>query len=649
VPPKIRALVIALALGLLASAIGLTLQLLPLPVAPFINRIADLNVHNSALDFASQLGLPPPAFDNVPNDNIGIITIDDATLKTGSEQWMRNFPFPRSVYGTLLKHLHAAGAKAVVFDIDFVDPSADPAQDAAFAAGLRQMPSVLAYLLNTSSGGNIGEETVAPRLRSAAAVGFTSIDTPGGYLLGQPIEIQTSGSGTNANEKLFSLAASGVQVYNRKPLDTAEIPMFEESPNAKVLLLLPPRLQSIQDAAGTESMQVAFPGRGIIHFSDAYSESVKDLSVFARGALVYIGSTAQGEFDFQTVTRPPGRVPGLFSNARLADQMMRGLYVTVAPLWLDILINLALPLLTALSFSLMRTSYAIAVGLIAMLAVSYANIYLYVEKLYWLDLIHVALAMLLGTMFVAIYRVINEGTQRRLVTNMFGMHVSPAIVKDILSQDDPKGALALKGKRVKATIFYSDIRGFTSMSETMTPEEIYGQLNEYFEEMCKIIFDYGGYVDKFIGDCVMAVFSAPYQTPEDARNAVISAVKQQDKILEMAEKWKDLGKKQFTVGMGVNTGDVVMGNLGSSSRMNYTVIGDNVNVAARLYNVAKGGEIIISETTYAECKDIVEVDELEPVAVKGKVKPIAIYNVKGLKKQSAAAPEPPGDLQPAPT
>jgi len=256
-------------------------------------------------------------------------------------------------------------------------------------------------------------------------------------------------------------------------------------------------------------------------------------------------------------------------------------------------------------------------------------------------LVHVVGAMILGTMFVAIYRVIHEGSQRRMVTNMFGMHVSPAIVADILKQDDPMAALQTKGKRVKATIFYSDIRGFTAMSETMTAEEIYTQLNEYFEEMCAIIDEYGGYVDKFIGDCVMAVFSAPYQTPDDAKNAVIAAVKQQEKILELSAKWKAEGKKEFTVGMGINTGELVMGNLGASQRMNYTVIGDNVNVAARLYNVAKGGEIIISESTYAECKDIVDVDELEPVAVKGKTQPIHIYNVKGIKTAGTPASPPP--------
>ncbi len=243
--------------------------------------------------------------------------------------------------------------------------------------------------------------------------------------------------------------------------------------------------------------------------------------------------------------------------------------------------------------------------------------------------------MLLATTFVAAYRLVGEGSARRMVTNLFGMHVSPAIVTEILKQDDPREALALHGKRVKATIFYSDIRGFTAMCETMTPEEIYEQLNEYFEEMCAIVFEHGGYVDKFIGDCVMAVFSAPYQTPDDARNAVIAAVEQQARIAQLCARWRSEGKREFTVGMGINTGDVVMGNLGASSRMNYTVIGDNVNVAARLYNVAKAGEIVISESTYAECRDAVEVEELEPVVVKGKSLPIAIYNVTALKPRES--------------
>jgi class 3 adenylate cyclase/CHASE2 domain-containing sensor protein len=633
--PRVRVLVIALLLGGLASAIGETLQLLPLGTAPFANRIADLVAHVNALDVSDKIGFGQPPYDTEPNDKLGIITIDDVTLKSGSLPWMRNFPFPRSVYGQLLAKLKAAGAKAVVFDIDFIDPSADPAQDAAFAAGLRQVPTVLAYTINTTTGSNIGEESVAPTLKPfTAAVGYSSVDFPGGYLLGQPPRIDTEGTGAHANEHLFSLAAAAVQTFNRKPLDFSAMPMFDEGGGNDVLLLLPPLIQAHQDlSTGTETQSVAFPGRGIISFGSAFTETAADLRPFANGALIYIGSTAAGTFDFSTTTRK--KTPGLYINARLADQMMRGNYMHVAPIWLDILLAVLLPLLSALGFTFMRTSFAIVTSVVATLIYAYVNLFFFIKDLYWFDLVHVVLAMLLGTMFVAIYRVLYEGSQKRMVTNLFGMHVSPAIVSDILSQEDPKNALALTGKRVKATIFYSDIRGFTAMSETMTPEEIYGQLNEYFEEMCNIIFEYDGYVDKFIGDCVMAVFSAPYQTPDDARNAVISAVKQQQKILELSKRWQAEGKREFTVGMGVNTGDVVMGNLGASSRMNYTVIGDNVNVAARLYNVAKGGEIIISETTYEECKDIVDVDELEPVAVKGKVAPIKIYNVKGLKGEAA--------------
>src|SRR5581483_3112840 len=160
---------------------------------------------------------------------------------------------------------------------------------------------------------------------------------------------------------------------------------------------------------------------------------------------------------------------------------------------------------------------------------------------------------------------------------------------------------------------------------------IYDQLNEYFEAMCAVIFKYGGYVDKFIGDCIMVAFSAPVQTPDDARKAVDAALEQQRVIGELGERWRKEGKEPFTVGMGINTGEVVMGNLGASSRMNYTVIGDDVNIAARLYNVAKGGEIIISETTYAQVRTLVDAEEMEPVSVKGKSAPLRVYKVLRLK------------------
>jgi adenylate cyclase len=629
---RLRALVVALVLGAVASAAGAILTALPLATLPALNRIADLFVHVGSLDGAARLGLGKPAYDNAPNPDLAIVTIDDAAFKK------LGFPFPRSLYATLLHNLRAAGAKTVAFDIEFLEPSKLPAQDAAFASALRGIPSVLAYPIDTTSTGRIGEELPYPALASAArAVGYLSVDSPGGFVIGQPMEIATAATGEHANERLLSLAAAAVTTFRGSPLDLGAIPTDADGR----MLLLPPKLAHHQDlASGADVQTQAFAGRGTMSFADAITSSPRDLRAFAGGALVFVGATAQGAFDFST-TAGRGRIPGLFVNARLADQLMRGYYLRPAPLALDIALVVFLPLLSVLGFTTMRTAYAIVAAVGATLAYAYFNLWLFVDRLYWLDLVHVVLAMLLGTLFVAVYRTIYEGSQRRMVTNLFGMHVSPAVVSEILAHDDPREALALRGKRVTATIFYSDIRGFTAMSETMTPEEIYAQLNEYFEAMCEIIFAYGGYVDKFIGDCVMAVFSAPYQTPADARNAVICAVKQQERIRELSDRWRAEGKREFSVGMGLNTGQVVMGNLGASSRMNYTVIGDDVNVAARLYNVAKGGEIIISETTYALCRDAVAVEALEPVAVKGKSRPIAIYRVTALLPHGPPPASPP--------
>jgi adenylate cyclase len=299
-------------------------------------------------------------------------------------------------------------------------------------------------------------------------------------------------------------------------------------------------------------------------------------------------------------------------------------------------VTLIVVLAFAIGFLVTQLRATLGVALAVALAFVYTAfaVCFYAYTLHWIDLIHVDGAIILSALFVALYRTITEGADKRVIKEMFGKHVSPALVERMLSHDDPLKALDLSGKRAKVTIFYSDIRGFTAMSEKMTPEQIYGQLNEYFEEMCKIVFEHGGYVDKFIGDCLMAVFSAPDPRPGniDAIEAVEAAVRQQERIIEMMAEWSTVGRQIFTVGMGLNTDEVVMGNLGSSDRLNYTVIGDGVNTAARLYNVAKGGQTIISEHTYNEVKDHFIVNELTPVSVKGKVLPLRNFEVVGRLK-----------------
>jgi adenylate cyclase len=175
---------------------------------------------------------------------------------------------------------------------------------------------------------------------------------------------------------------------------------------------------------------------------------------------------------------------------------------------------------------------------------------------------------------------------------------------------------------------FTDIRGFTSMSEKMTPDEIASLMSEYFEEMVDIIFEYGGTLDKFIGDAIMALWGAPIAHPDDADKAVQAAIAMQKAVAELNEHWKKEKRPTINIGIGINHGDVFAGNIGSHRRLEYTVLGDAVNTASRLCSKAGGGEIIISPALYDILADKPPVEKLEPLALKGKAQPMPVLRVK---------------------
>jgi class 3 adenylate cyclase/CHASE2 domain-containing sensor protein len=650
---RLRILGVAMALSVAAALAGVALYLLPPTVASSANRIADFVVLNEAKAWIDDTPVTAGAFRfpdrDDENEQLRLVEIDEPSLNPPNDPrnpGLGQFPWHRALYGKLLRRLHAAGAKLVTFDIDFVDPSPDPADDAAFGAGMRLQPTILGLQLVTTSRGVLGVQPPPPALATVAAgLGSTTVDNPGGWLTGQPLVI-TARDARGRTSAYPSLAAATVAAYLRRGVVAVDgwharlgdrtIPLDGDG----VMLLLPFKVHERLDIgnAGTRGGPTARAGTAIQsagffqHFSFVDVLELDDASLrgLAGGKIVVIGPTAQALGDY--FLTPNGRYPGVFANLRFMDQLLRGHFIARVPPWLDLALIVLLPLLIGFAGTQLRPSAGIAIAAAAVVLYSLGVIALYGYTLHWMNLLHVDAAMILAALFVALYRTITEGSDKRVIKEMFGKHVSPAIVDQMLAHDDPLKALDLTGKRVKVTIFYSDIRGFTAMSENMTPEEIYERLNEYFEEMCKLVFAYGGYVDKFIGDCVMAVFSAPNPQPQDAYRAVRSAWDQQQRILAMMSEWAAQGRRVFTVGMGLNTGDVVMGNLGSSDRLNYTVIGDSVNTASRLYNVAKGGQIIISESTYEEVKDAFIVNELTPVFVKGKVLALRNFEVVGLLK-----------------
>ena len=223
-----------------------------------------------------------------------------------------------------------------------------------------------------------------------------------------------------------------------------------------------------------------------------------------------------------------------------------------------------------------------------------------------------------------------EDIEKTEMKKAFGRYVNPEVIEEILA--DPEKNY-LKTDKKELTVMFSDLRGFTALSEKFSAEQIVEILNEHFETMSKIILKNRGTLDKFVGDEIMALFGAPVYTESHALKAIKTALEMQEAQKGLSRKIKKKLGVDVNIGIGINTGDMVVGNIGCTQRSDYTVIGDNVNIAARLCGAAKAGQVLITETTYAEVKKLVEVEELEPITVKGKSKPIHIYNVVGLIRQ----------------
>ena len=212
-----------------------------------------------------------------------------------------------------------------------------------------------------------------------------------------------------------------------------------------------------------------------------------------------------------------------------------------------------------------------------------------------------------------------------LVLSNFQRYFAPNVAAQIAEQT---GAVQLGGQKRPVVIFFSDIRGFTAMSETMSPDDIATLLTEYFTEMVELVFEHGGTLDKFMGDAMLALWGAPIVHEDDADRAMQCALDQLTALEKLNRKWKDEGRPELGVGFGINFGEVFAGNIGSDRRLEYTVIGDAVNTASRLCANAGRNEILISEPFYRELKHPPGVETLEPIQVKGKAKKVPVYRVK---------------------
>lgn len=234
--------------------------------------------------------------------------------------------------------------------------------------------------------------------------------------------------------------------------------------------------------------------------------------------------------------------------------------------------------------------------------------------------------------FITVFRVLTEQKEKKFIRQTFSKFVSKTVVDDLLQNPDN---LKLGGDKMILTVLFSDIRGFTTISEALTPEALVVHLNEYLQAMTDIVFKYDGTLDKYVGDEIMAFWGAPIPQEDHALRASKAAVEMMEVLGQLNEKWATMGKPKLDIGIGLNTGEMVVGNMGSTSRMDYTLMGDNVNLGARLEGTNKvyKTHIIVSEFTYEHVKEEIYSRELDLIRVKGKELPVKIYELIDIKER----------------
>lgn len=337
--------------------------------------------------------------------------------------------------------------------------------------------------------------------------------------------------------------------------------------------------------------------------------------------ILMVGPFSQGIAADQKPT-PFGLMYGVEIHANALNTILMSNFLIYAEPWVTLLILFAMVMLTALMVSRLQTVWSLVVTAGMILVYFFVFLVVFELSAYIITFSGPAGGTFLCFLAVVAYRTMTEEREKRRIRDMFGKYVSPAVVNEILANPPELG-----GVDKELTVFFSDIRGFTTLSESMTPQELVNHLNLYLTAMTDLILEYKGTLDKYVGDEIMCFWGAPLPQEDHALMACKCALKQLQVLAKMNEVWPP--ERRLSIGIGVNTGIMTVGNMGSLGRMNYTLMGDMVNLGARLEGTNKQyfTMAIISEFTYAQVRDKVIARELDNIRVKGKNKPVLIYEL----------------------
>jgi adenylate cyclase len=540
--------------------------------------------------------------------------------------------WPRSTHASLLEQLREA--RAVAFDIDFDIPS-KPEDDLVLAEAIDYHGKVVMGFAITYEfiDGQVFKNLKLPFedfLEGEAGVGFINMPT-------DPDNV------VRHTTVAFPMPDSPEQIIPSFHLATALV--VDDLDPDSIVRANPGELQIGERRIPIDSnFQVLtnFWGPAETFPTYEYSDVLfgRISPELLKDRICLIGPTSVLEHDEKPTPFTQGNLvltgalptPGVEIHASCLKTYFEGLYFERVPFGVNLgFLGLVWAAITF--FTLRRGPWAgLTIAILLVAGICGLAYKLWLVKHLWLDCFTpVVLTLFTYTGVTAESYLVAEG-ERRKTRALFGRYVSPAVVEELTKHPE---LVELGGKKQEVTILFSDIRGFTSYSEARAPEEVVGRLNEYFSVMTAVVFKHGGMIDKYMGDGMMAVFGAPVAQFDHAAKAIAASQEMRERLIELNQRWESRKEDLFNIGIGLSSGPVVIGNIGSSERTDYTVIGEDVNLAARLESMTKeySTQLILSARTLRSLKESrVEVswqfEELGKVPVRGFTEPIAIYTIR---------------------
>ncbi|NLC07887.1 MAG: adenylate/guanylate cyclase domain-containing protein [Syntrophomonadaceae bacterium] len=570
-----------------------------------------------------------------PGDQIVIIGMGEKSIsELGPLAW------PRSTHAALLEQLREA--RAVAFDLDFDIPG-QPDEDRALAQAIHDHGRVvLGYALTFEAAGDDPEQghsmnikmPVEDFLIGAAGVGYINMPVdPDNVVRHTTVAFPLPdfpGQFMPSFHLATALVANGLDPEAISQPDPMQLRINNK------LIPVDAQYQALSDFWGPAG---TFP---TYEYSDVLFGRVDP--ALLRDRICLIGPTSVLEHDYQQTPYTRGNLvldnalptPGVEIHASCLKTFLEGRYFQRVTTGTNLLFLLLVWLITTV-LTLRRGPWAgLAIVSIMIVAIGGLAYGLWLYKHLWLNCA-APLALTIATYTaVTAESYLTAEMERRKTRALFGRYVSPAVVEELTNHPE---LVELGGKRQEVTILFSDIRGFTSYSEARAPEEVVSRLNEYLSAMTAIVFKHGGMIDKYMGDGMMAVFGAPVQQADHAAKAIAASQEMREQLVELNKMWEARGEHLFNIGIGLSSGPVVVGNVGSQERTDYTVIGEDVNLASRLEGLNKehGTQLILSDRTLKSLTESgVKIpwhfEELGQVPVRGFTEPITIYTIRGEAK-----------------